>query len=149
VAETLEKLKKGGLRLAVCSNKPIAFTRELLDYLGIAGRFDVVIGPEDAPRLKPAPDMLRAALKTLGVTPAQALYVGDMVVDIQTARAAGVPVCVVPTGSDDAAALRGAQPDRLLARFRDVAAVLDANASPSGDSAKPAPPSQPGTDDAP
>jgi len=124
VVETLSALKGAGLALAVCSNKPVAFTRRLLEALGLAGRFDAVLGPEDVPRPKPAPDMLRAGLRRLGVAPDEALYVGDMTVDIQTARAAGVPVWVVPTGSDDRAALRAAGPDRLLDRFADLAAAL-------------------------
>jgi 2-phosphoglycolate phosphatase len=124
VADTLRALKQAGLRLAVCSNKPITYTRELLDYLGVAAWFDVVIGPEDVPRLKPAPDMLRAALDRLGVAPAAAVYVGDMVVDIETARAAGVTVWVVPTGSDDRSTLRAARPDHLLSAFRDIPGVL-------------------------
>jgi 2-phosphoglycolate phosphatase len=120
VAEALAALQASGLRLGVCSNKPVAFTRQLLDDLGLAGRFDAVLGPEDVPRPKPAPDMLCAGLKRLDVTPAEALYVGDMTVDVQTARAAGVRVWVVPTGSDDRAALRAAGPDRLLDRFADL-----------------------------
>jgi phosphoglycolate phosphatase len=120
VADTLAALHAAGLRLGVCSNKPVAFTRDLLTAFGIAGRFDVVLGPEDVPRPKPAPDMLRVGLERLGVAPADALYVGDMTVDIQTARAAGVRAWVVPTGSDDRAALRAAHPDRLLDRFADL-----------------------------
>jgi phosphoglycolate phosphatase len=120
VADALAALRKAGLRLAVCSNKPLAFTRDLLDTLGVAGRFDVVLGPEDVPRPKPAPDMLRAGLRRLGVAAEDALYVGDMTVDVQTARAAGVRVWVVPTGSDDRAALEAARPDRLLAGFADL-----------------------------
>ena len=42
--------------------------------------------------------MLVAALRRLGVSAAESLYVGDMTVDIETARAAGVKVWVVPTG---------------------------------------------------
>lgn len=124
VADTLAALQAAGLRLGVCSNKPVAFTRDLLTAFGLASRFDAVLGPEDVPRPKPAPDMLRAGLERLGVAPADALYVGDMTVDIQTARAAGVRVWVVPTGSDDRATLRAARPDRLLDGFTDLVAGL-------------------------
>lgn len=124
VAATLPLLRRRGLRLAVCSNKPRPFTEELLGLFGLRDTFAVVIGPQDAARLKPAPDMLLAALTRLGVQPQEALYVGDMVVDVQTARAAGVPVWVVPTGSDDVATLRAARPDRVLSNFAEVAVLL-------------------------
>jgi phosphoglycolate phosphatase len=123
VAETLSVLKTAGLYLAVCSNKPRDFTRELLRYLGLAPWIPVVVGPEDAPRIKPAPDMLLVALKQLNVGPAEALYVGDMVVDIQTARAAGVSVWVIPTGSDERATLQAANPDRILQNFAELACL--------------------------
>ena len=124
VAETLAALHRAGLLLGVCSNKPVTFTRDLLTSLNLAGLFAAVLGPEDVARPKPAPDMLRAGLGRLGVRAEDALYVGDMTVDIQTARAAGVRVWVVPTGSDDRAALEAARPDRLLATFADLVPAL-------------------------
>jgi phosphoglycolate phosphatase len=124
VADTLTALRVAGIRLGVCSNKSRAFTNELLDILGLAPLIDVVLGPEDVARPKPAPDMLVAALRRLKVAPAEALYVGDMTVDIDTARGAGVAVWVVPTGTHDRATLEAAQPDRLLSGFADLTALL-------------------------
>jgi phosphoglycolate phosphatase len=125
-AETLRTLHERGLRLAVCSNKPVAFTRELLVILGISPYLDAVLGPEDVARPKPAPDMLLAGLKRLGASPAEALYVGDMTVDIETARAAGVKVWVVATGSDEPETLKRARPDRLLTGLRELIGPLAA-----------------------
>jgi len=121
-AEVLAFLHGGGKRLALCSNKLSQFSRELLRYLHIADYFSAVLGPEDVGQPKPAPDMLLAAMKSLGVTAAQTLYVGDMVVDIQTARAAGVCVWTIPTGPDDRATLETAKPDRLLGSLRELMA---------------------------
>lgn len=121
-ADCLRALHERGLLLGVCSNKPVVFTRELVAYLGIASFLNVVLGPEDVPRPKPAPDMLRAGLSRLKVAAEDALYIGDMAVDIQTARAAGVSVWVVPTGSDEIETLRNAHPDRLL---RDLGELRD------------------------
>jgi 2-phosphoglycolate phosphatase len=123
-AEALRVLHKRGLLLGVCSNKPVDFTRELVSYLDIGTCLDVVLGPEDVPHPKPAPDMLRAGLSRLRVAAEQALYVGDMTVDIQTARAAGVCVWVVPTGSDDIETLRRAHPDRLLRDLEELSELI-------------------------
>src|SRR5262249_6023695 len=120
VAETLRTLREAGLRLAVCSNKPKAFTIALLDILDIANFFQAVIGPEDAPKPKPAPEMLLAALKALSVLSSHALYVGDMTVDIETARTAHVKIWALPTGTDSAATLAAAAPDRLLGSFQEI-----------------------------
>jgi phosphoglycolate phosphatase len=122
-ADAVRALKCQGLKLGVCSNKPIAFTRQLLDYLDLRGIFDVVLGPEDVPHAKPAPDMLLTGLARLGVAAHEALYVGDMTVDIQTARAAGVRVWVAPTGSDDRSTLEAAGPDRVLSGLDELPAL--------------------------
>jgi phosphoglycolate phosphatase len=124
VAATLAELSSSGFKLGVCSNKPKPFTSTLLDILDIARFFKAVIGPEDAPKPKPAPDMLIAALDALGVSAARALYVGDMTVDIETARAAGARVWVIATGSDGHEALAAAHPDRLLGNFRELAGLV-------------------------
>jgi phosphoglycolate phosphatase-like HAD superfamily hydrolase len=83
-----------------------------------------VLGPEDVGHAKPAPDMLLAAMNHLAVTPQQTLYIGDMVVDIETARAAGVTVWVVPTGTDSRETLVDAQPDRLLESLSELANII-------------------------
>ncbi|HTU19089.1 MAG TPA: HAD-IA family hydrolase [Gemmataceae bacterium] len=123
-AEALNALYERGLLLGVCSNKPVHFTRELVAYLGIASCLNVVLGPEDVRHPKPAPDMLLAALSRLNVAADAALYIGDMGVDIQTARAAGVSVWVVPTGSDEIETLRQAHPDRLLRDLGELPGLL-------------------------
>jgi 2-phosphoglycolate phosphatase len=124
VYETLVSLHRHGLGLAVCSNKPIAFTKELVTILNIAEFFAAVLGPEDAGLPKPAPNILLVALARLQVRADESLYVGDMTVDIQTARAAGVTVWSVPTGSDEIGVLRAAKPDRLLTQFSDLLSVV-------------------------
>ena len=118
--ETLTTLQKRGRKIALCSNKPRIFSDRLLVTLGIAACFDAVLGPEDVPHPKPAPDMLVAALRRLETPANRVLYIGDMTVDISTARAAGVSVWTVPTGSDPVEKLVAAKPDRMLRELRDV-----------------------------
>jgi len=123
VGKTLADLHRHQVKIAICSNKPVAFTRTLVKQLGIDSYLSDVLGPEDVPQPKPAPDMLLAALKRLDVDASNALYVGDMTVDIETARAAGVAVWVLPTGSDSRENLVAANPDRILNHFSELRSI--------------------------
>ncbi len=116
----LRFLKQRGIKLGVCSNKPIEFTRDLLTYLGIRTLLDVVLGPEEVAHPKPAPDMVLEALARLHVAANEARYIGDMTIDIQTGRSAGVAVWVVTTGSDTEETLRAARPDRLMHSLAEI-----------------------------
>ncbi|MGL4462902.1 MAG: HAD family hydrolase [Planctomycetia bacterium] len=126
VEETLRGLVRRGVKLGVCSNKPLPLTMRLLADLNMADWFAAVMGPESVPRRKPAPDMLLAALQALGVVKEEAMYVGDMTVDVETARAAGVLVWVVATGSNSTEQLLAAGPDRLMTRFDELLSTAGA-----------------------
>jgi len=120
VRETLEELHSRGVKLGVCSNKPLQLTNEVLDATKMAGFFSSVFGPERCGRPKPAPDMLLGALDELRVSAAETLYVGDMTIDIETAQAAGVEVWVIPSGTQSRDVLAAASPQRILTDFSEV-----------------------------
>src|SRR5882762_7333837 len=92
---------------AVLTNKPGGFAREILRGLEVEGAFRAVVGGDEGPR-KPAPEGLLALCAALDLAPAQVLLVGDSVVDLATARAAGVRVCAVTWGMGERAALASA-----------------------------------------
>jgi 2-phosphoglycolate phosphatase len=121
VAATIPELARRGYRLGVCSNKRVEFTRQLVAAMGLGRYFETVLGPDDvADRAKPDPAMLLEGLSRLGLSPAEAVYVGDMAIDVHTARAAGVTVWLVlggAAGEEDATA---AGPDRVLAGFAEM-----------------------------
>ncbi len=120
VIDTLQTLHGRGVRLGICSNKPIAFTHVIAEHFGLAPLLSALLGPEDAGRHKPAPDMLLLAMRRLGVTPAETLYVGDMTVDVLTGRAAGVETWAVATGTESAQTLRAAGATRVLAALDEI-----------------------------
>jgi phosphoglycolate phosphatase len=102
VMETLAELKARGCRLAVVSNKMMAATVELCKHF-FPDTIEVAIGENEAEGIckKPAPDTVYAALRKLGVSKDDAVYVGDSDVDIQTAANSGLPCISVLWGFRD------------------------------------------------
>jgi phosphoglycolate phosphatase len=123
-AETLAELHQLGFKLGICSNKPVAFTRTLVRFLKIEAFLSEVIGPEDVAAPKPAPFMLLEALRRFEVPATDAVYIGDMSVDVQTARAANMQVWIAPTGSETREQIEAAKPDRILDRLGDIVHLL-------------------------
>ena len=99
VAEALRRLSACALPLAVASNKPARFGDPILQAAGLRSYFVTVQGPDRVGSTKPDPAMLRACLTALDVEPAAALYVGDMLLDVETADRADVAVALVEGGS--------------------------------------------------
>jgi len=97
-AETLEALAAAGWRLAICTNKPEAASRKVLQGLGLAGLFQEVAGGDSFPVRKPDAGHLLGALGCLDVLPRHAVMLGDSHNDLQAARNAGLPVILVSFG---------------------------------------------------
>lgn len=104
VAEFLAQARARGSRLAVVTNKPGAFTGPLLEAMGIAPYFDVVLsgdsltGADGEWLRKPDPAPLAEALRRLAIPRHKGLMIGDSRADIEAARALGLPVVAVTYG---------------------------------------------------
>ena len=95
IVHMLESLKKNGVKIAVCSNKPDYAVQELC-RIHFPGLFDAAAGAKDREHVKPCPDVVNGILEELGVSKEKVVYIGDSEVDIQTARNAGtacISVC--------------------------------------------------------
>ncbi|SOB86846.1 phosphoglycolate phosphatase [Sphingomonas guangdongensis] len=94
----VEALRASGTRVGVVTNKFEGFATRLLDALGLAPLFDVVIGGDTMGpgRSKPAPDGVLALVERLGG--GRAAFVGDSIYDIQAGKAAGLPTVAVSFG---------------------------------------------------
>ena len=121
------KLFEKGIRLAIASNKPARFTRPLLESFGLAGRFGFVAGPDDGFPPKPAPHMVFMALATLSVAARDAVFVGDMPIDVATARAAELPIIALPSGSATRKELEACSPDAIVENLEDLLPLLQAS----------------------
>ncbi len=100
ITALIRTLHDRGIRLAVVSNKPDAQVKSLCAE-HFCSKIAVAIGQQEGVRLKPAPDSLLHAMKLLGCSPDETVYVGDSDVDIQTAANAGIPCISVLWGFRD------------------------------------------------
>lgn len=88
--EALDRLAAAGTRLGVVSNSEGKIA-ELLEAVGLASRFEVIVDSGVEGVSKPDPEIFRRALERLGARPADGVYVGDIPdVDVAGARAAGL-----------------------------------------------------------
>lgn len=85
-------------RLAVITNKPHRLTVALLDGLGLAKHFKVVIGGDSYPRKKPDPLPVQKALELLAAPIAKAVMIGDHHTDLHAGQRAGIATCFCAYG---------------------------------------------------
>lgn len=97
IMQLLAALHKEHRNMAVVSNKFYAATQDLCRHF-FGDYIQVAIGERENIRKKPAPDTVTEALKQLGVSAQNAIYVGDSDVDIETARNCGMPCASVLWG---------------------------------------------------
>ena len=120
VHEVLQRLKEFGIRMAVASNKPADFSKSILRHLEIDMYFEECLGPDSDIPPKPHPAMLHEIMRRLDSLPGQTLYVGDMMMDVETARNAGVPVALVASGAFSEEELKKAQPEFLFGEIGEL-----------------------------
>jgi phosphoglycolate phosphatase len=121
VDRALDALAGRNLSLAICTNKPEGLSRSLVDALGWDGRFAAIVGGDTLTVRKPDPAPLLAAVDRAGG--GRAVFVGDSITDVDTARAAALPVIAVSFGfSDRPAAALGA--DLVIDHFDELLPAL-------------------------
>ncbi|MGH2567874.1 MAG: HAD family hydrolase [Bacteroidota bacterium] len=90
VVEYLRRSVERGSLAAVCSNNMTSTVRMSLGRLGIAPLVSEIVGMDSVTRLKPDPEGLSKILRTLKVTEAETVFVGDSSYDEQAAHEAGI-----------------------------------------------------------
>ena len=95
-------LKEAEACTGIISTKYRYRIREMLELHGLTDMFDIIVGGEDVSTAKPSPEGLLHAMKVLGVQKKETLYIGDSIVDAQTAKSAGVDFAGVTHGTTTA-----------------------------------------------
>lgn len=117
--DALDHLAAKGCQLAVLTNKLEWLARRLLDQLHLTGRFAAIVGGNTFSFAKPDPRVFVETVLAANCDPRHAIMVGDSRTDLETGRAAQVPVILVDFGyTDTPAADLGA--DHVISGWRDL-----------------------------
>jgi phosphoglycolate phosphatase len=117
--EALDSLSRQGAKLAVCTNKMEHMSRSLLEALGMSRYFASIAGRDTLPTFKPDPGHLLGTIELAGGDPARAIMIGDSRTDIDTAKAAKIPVIAVSFGYTDTPVVQ-LSPDAVIDHYREL-----------------------------
>ena len=124
VHEGLVAMKKGGVRLACVTNKPIAFARPLLEKKGLIDLFEVIYGGDSLAHKKPHPLPMLTVCNDFDLQPAQVVAFGDSSNDSEAARAAGCRVLTVPYGYNHGQPVQTIDTDGIVESLLDAASLI-------------------------
>ncbi len=98
IDELLSVIETSGLLWGVVTNKPGYLTDPLMVQLDLAGRSSVTVSGDTLAQKKPHPAQLHFACDQLGIVPAQAIYLGDALRDIEAGQRAGMTTVAAAWG---------------------------------------------------
>lgn len=124
VPETLDALKKAGVKIVIASNNVQPVLRRLTSNLGIADYIDDIVAVEDVENVKPAPDIALEVLRRCNIKGEEALVVGDSTFDMDMGREAGCHLCGVTYGSHTPEMLRETGARYIIDKFSDLLKIV-------------------------
>lgn len=98
VAELLDQLKTMNLPWGIVTNKPARFAHPLIEMLGLAQQVACVICGDETANTKPHPEPLLKASNKIAISPANCIYLGDDIRDVQASLAAGMQPIIARYG---------------------------------------------------
>jgi len=98
MADLVDELERRGIRWGIVTNKPQRYTDPLMQTLGYTERAACLVSGDTCAHAKPHPEPMLQACALAGVAPAQCLYLGDDLRDMQAANAANMPGIIANYG---------------------------------------------------
>lgn len=111
----LEKYKDR--KQAVVTNKPNPFSEEILIHLGVADYFVKIVAGDDEHPKKPDPSAVLSLLEKERIPKENALFIGDSLIDLETARNSGIDIAIISHGFGREDELKSAAPNLLVKDF--------------------------------
>ncbi len=123
VLKAMSTFTDAGFIHAICTNKFEGMSKTLLNGLALADRFEVICGQDTFAWKKPDPRHLLETIIAAGGDRDQAVMIGDSVTDIDTAKAAGIPVIAVDFGYSDRPVAEY-EPSHVISHFDELTLPL-------------------------
>jgi phosphoglycolate phosphatase len=114
----------GAKRKIVVTNKKIGFAERILEGLGIADRFERILGENSTPYMKPDARLMEAVLEIFPEKRERTVVIGDGIADIRFAKNAGVLSCAYLNGLTPRELLLGEGPDIVYEHPQDLRELL-------------------------
>jgi phosphoglycolate phosphatase len=124
IGESLEEMKRTGLRIYLATSKRVIFASRILDHLKFTAYFDGIHGSVPGGELDHKPELLAYILSEHGLSPSHSLMVGDRRHDISGAHAVGMRGLGVLWGYGTRDELETAGADRLVDSPADLAGTV-------------------------
>ncbi len=124
IPELLSELRARGAKLAIATAKRRQMAEDTLEIIGLTGMLDVLVASESTERRKPFPDPALKAMELLGAKPAESLFIGDSVHDLQCAQQAGIKACAVTWGAGGKEELAACGPDYSVDTVAELSQLL-------------------------
>lgn len=124
VKDFLQALKARGIQTALVSNVGGKTLVKALTKLGLEAFFDITLGRNDVPNLKPSPDGINLALHRMGVGKDRSIFVGDSLDDVNAARNAELKVMIITNGENLREEILAAGPHRVFETYEELCRIM-------------------------
>lgn len=113
-------LRKNGKRIAIASNRPRYFTNIIISTLGLNNYVDYILCADEIKSLKPKPKILNMIAKRFNVDKKDTVFIGDMDIDLETARRAGIDAIFIKGGSSNLKEIKKYKNKRIVSSLKEI-----------------------------
>jgi HAD superfamily hydrolase (TIGR01509 family) len=121
----LESFHANQKMMAIASNKPGNLVKRIVKHFRLQNYFMQVIDGDNQDYRKPSPAGINKIIKHCGVTPEETLLVGDMAIDVLSAKNAGIKSCAFTGGIGKASDIVEAKPDFIIDKIEKLKEIVE------------------------
>ncbi len=113
-------LRKNAKKIAIASNRPRFFTNIIISTLKMGRLVDYILCGDEIRSHKPKPKILNMIVKKFGVDKKDAVFVGDMNIDLETARRAKMDAIFIKGGSSSLADIKKYRNKKVIKSLKEM-----------------------------